>query len=85
VVENLFAIQESKLKLARLGADYLVLRGGRATVGPLALASQEIRALRALSDTAVYNTAKREVSRRADDLPAALALADAIVDARAAA
>ena len=27
-VENLFAIQEAKLKLARLGADYLVFRGG---------------------------------------------------------
>ena len=36
-VEHLFAIQEAKLKLARLGADYLVYRGGRATVGPLVL------------------------------------------------
>ncbi len=34
-VENLFAIQEAKLKLARLGADYLVFRGGRAAVGPV--------------------------------------------------
>ncbi len=33
-VEHLFAIQEAKLQLARLGADYLVFRGGRATVGP---------------------------------------------------
>ena len=38
-VENLFAIQEAKLQLARLGADYLVFRGGRATVGPLVLGS----------------------------------------------
>ena len=45
-VENLFAIQEAKLKLARLGADYLVYRGGRATVGPLVLGSGELRALR---------------------------------------
>ena len=44
-VENLFAIQEAKLKLARLGADYLVFRGGRATVGPLVLGSE--RAARA--------------------------------------
>ena len=44
-VENLFAIQEAKLKLARLGADYLVYRGGRATVGPLVLGSAELRAL----------------------------------------
>ena len=33
-VENLLAIQEAKLKLARLGADYLVYRG-RTVVGPL--------------------------------------------------
>ena len=46
-VENLFAIQEAKLKLARIGADYLVYRGGRATVGPLALGSDELRTLRA--------------------------------------
>ncbi|HEY7729535.1 MAG TPA: transcription-repair coupling factor, partial [Gaiellaceae bacterium] len=84
-VESLFAIQEAKLKLARLGADYLVFRGGRATVGPLALGSSELRALRAVVDTAVYSTAKREVSLRADDLQGALGLADAIVEARVAA
>jgi transcription-repair coupling factor (superfamily II helicase) len=84
-VENLFAIQDAKLKLARIGADYLVFRGGRATVGPLTLGSSELRALRSLFDTAVYSTAKREVSRRADDLEGALALADAIVEARLAA
>ena len=38
-VENLFSIQEAKLKLAGIGADYLVFRGGRATVGPLLLGS----------------------------------------------
>ena len=32
-VEHLFAIQEAKIKVARLGADYLVFRGGKATVG----------------------------------------------------
>jgi transcription-repair coupling factor (superfamily II helicase) len=84
-VESLFAIQEAKLKLARIGADYLVYRGGRATVGPLALGSTELRALRAVADTAVYSTAKREVSLRADDLQGALGLADAIVEARLAA
>jgi transcription-repair coupling factor (superfamily II helicase) len=84
-VENLFAIQEAKLKLARVGADYLVFRGGRATVGPVSLGSGELRALRTVFDTAVYSTARREVSRRADDLEAALALADAIVEARLAA
>ena len=50
-VENLFTIQDAKLKLARLGADYLVFRGGRATVGPLVLGSAELRALRGRSPT----------------------------------
>jgi len=84
-VENLFLIQEAKLKLALIGADYLVYRGGRATVGPLALGSGELRALRAAADTVVYTQAKREVALRADDLRAALGLADAIVAARLAA
>ena len=57
-VEHLFAIQEAKLKLARLGADYLIYRGGRATVGPLVLGSAELRALRDVSDTAVYTQRK---------------------------
>jgi transcription-repair coupling factor (superfamily II helicase) len=84
-VENLFAIQEAKLALARIGADYLVYRGGRATVGPLVLGSGELRALRAVADTAVYSTSRREVSRRTDDLQGALGLAAAIVEARLAA
>ena len=84
-VENLFAIQEAKLALARIGADYLVYRGGRATVGPLLLGSGELRALRAVADTAVYSTSRREVSRRTDDLQGALGLAAAIVEARLAA
>ncbi len=84
-VENLFAIQEAKLQLARIGADYLVYRGGRATVGPLALGSNELRALRAVADAAVYSTARREVSQRAEGLEQALGLAAAIVEARLAA
>jgi transcription-repair coupling factor (superfamily II helicase) len=84
-VENLFAIQEAKLKLARLGADYLVYRGGRATVGPLTLASGELQSLRAGTPTAIYSTSKREVSLRVETLEAALELPDAIVQARLAA
>jgi transcription-repair coupling factor (superfamily II helicase) len=84
-VDNLFAIQEAKLKLARVGADYLVYRGGRATVGPLVLGAQELRALRAAVETAVYTAAKREVDYRTHDLKGALGLADAIVEARLAA
>ena len=84
-VSNLFAIQEAKLKLARLGADYLVFRGGRATIGPLALASAEFQALRSAVPTAIYSTSKREVTLRVEDLEGALELPDAIVRARVAA
>jgi transcription-repair coupling factor (superfamily II helicase) len=78
-VEHLFAIQEAKLKLARAGADYLVVRGGRAAVGPLVLGSGDLRALRALADTAVYTSARREVSMRASGFKPALELVDAIL------
>src|SRR5213594_1817308 len=58
-VENLFAIQEAKLKLARLGADYLVFRGGRVAVGPLSLGSAEVRTLVGAAPTVIYSTSKR--------------------------
>ncbi len=80
-VEALFAIQEARLAIAAAGADYLVLRGGRAAIGPVALGSPEVRRLRALVDTAVYTSAKREVTVRTDGLEGALQLAAAIVDA----
>ncbi len=90
-VENLFAIQEAKLKLAVLGADYLVFRDGRTTVGPLVLGSGELRDLRALVDTAVYVTASSEVSLRMNrhspvgGLSGAMSLVDAILEVRRAA
>jgi transcription-repair coupling factor (superfamily II helicase) len=84
-VENLFEIQEAKLKLARLGADYLVFKGGRSIVGPLVLGSAELRNLRRLADTAVYSSAQREVTLRGEGFKSALALVDAILDLRLAA
>jgi transcription-repair coupling factor (superfamily II helicase) len=84
-VENLFAIQEAKLKLARLGADYLVFRGGRAVLGPLVLGSAELRELRRLADTAVYSSSRSEVTLRGDGFNRALELVDAILDLRLAA
>jgi transcription-repair coupling factor (superfamily II helicase) len=84
-VENLFAIQEAKLKLAQAGADYLVFRGGKATVGPLLLGSAELRALRGELDTAVYTSARREISFRSDEFSSAVQLVDAILGARRAA
>jgi len=84
-VENLFAIQEAKLKLAQLGADYLVFRSGRSTVGPLVLGSDELRELRERVDTAIYATGRKEVSLRDGDFTGAIRLVDAILDARRAA
>jgi transcription-repair coupling factor (superfamily II helicase) len=84
-VENLFLIQESKLKLARAGADYLVFRGGKASVGQMVLGSEELRDLRRRIDTAVYTVANREISLREEGFPQALRLVDAILAARQAA
>ncbi len=84
-VESLFAIQEAKLKLARAGADYLVFRGGRATVGRFVLGSGELRELRSRAETAVYTSAQGEVSLRGDSFSGAVGLVDAILDARRAA
>jgi transcription-repair coupling factor (superfamily II helicase) len=91
-VENLFAIQEAKLKLALLGADYLVFRDGRTTVGPLVLGSGELRELRDVAATAIYTSARSEVSQRVDGgadgarrFPPALSLVDAILELRRAA
>jgi transcription-repair coupling factor (superfamily II helicase) len=81
-VESLFSIQEAKLRLARIGADYLVFRGGKAVVGPLVLGSAELRELRGALDTAVYSTAAREVSLRGEGFERALALVDAILELR---
>ena len=77
-VENLFLIQEAKLKLAALGADYLVFRGGRASVGQIVLGSGELRALRNRFATAVYTVANREITLREEAFAQALRLVDAI-------
>jgi transcription-repair coupling factor (superfamily II helicase) len=84
-VENLFLIQEAKLKLARVGADYLVFRAGKASVGQMVLGSEELRDLRRRVDTAVYSTGNREITLREDGFPQALRLVDAILAARLAA
>ena len=81
-VENLFAIQEAKIKVALLGADYLVFRGGKATVGRLVLGSAELKELRSRIHTAVYAVGNNEVSLRSEDgFPQALRLVDAILEA----
>ena len=72
-VESLFAIQEAKLAVAAAGADYLVFRAGKATVGPVTLGGDELRALRGVIDTAVYTSARREVAVRTDGFEGARA------------
>src|SRR5438477_4051689 len=85
-VENLFRIQEAKIKVALLGANYLVFQGGKATVGRLVLGSGELRELRDRAKTAVYVSAKQEVSMRGqEEIAQAVELVDAILDARRAA
>ncbi len=85
-VENLFRIQEAKIKVALLGADYLVFQAGKATVGRLVLGSGELRELRDRAKTAVYVSAKQEVSMRGQEqIAQAVELVDAILDARRAA
>ena len=81
-VESLFAIQDVKLKLARIGADFLVFRGGRAVVGPLVLGSSELRELRSTAPIAVYSSAKRELAQRGERFAEAVALVDAILELR---
>src|SRR5437773_1657177 len=84
-VEALFAIQDAKLKLAQTGADYLVYRGGRLTVGPFVLGSVDLRTLRTAVPTAVYEAGRREVSLRVDSYREGLDLLDAILELRPAA
>ncbi|HEY2354237.1 MAG TPA: transcription-repair coupling factor [Gaiellaceae bacterium] len=85
-VENLFRIQEAKIKVALLGADYLVFQGGKATVGRLVLGSGELRELRDRAKTAVYTSSKQEITMRGqEELAQAVQLVDAILDARRAA
>ena len=85
-VENLFRIQEAKIKVALLGADYLVFQGGKATVGRLVLGSGELRELRDRAKTAIYASSSQEVSMRGqEEIAQAVALVDAILDARRAA
>jgi len=85
-VENLFRIQEAKIKVALLGADYLVFQGGKATIGRLVLGSGELRELRDRAKTAIYVSSKQEVSIRGqEELTQAVQLVDAILDARRAA
>jgi len=81
-VANLFAIQQVKLDLAQVGADYLVYRDGRVSVGPFVLGSGELRELKTRVETAVYSSSKRELTLRGSTFSAARELLVAILAAR---
>jgi transcription-repair coupling factor (superfamily II helicase) len=84
-VENLFALQETKLKLAQIGADYAVFRNGRFTVGPVALGAEDVREIRESVTTAAYTAAKRELSVRTEGFREGLPVLAAILEVRQAA
>ena len=84
-VEHLFAIQDAKLQLARLGRRLprLPRRPGDRRPARARLRGAPRAARR--RDTAVYTSSKREVSLRTDGLEGAIGLVGAIVNARRAA
>jgi transcription-repair coupling factor (superfamily II helicase) len=65
-VENLFAIHEARLIAGELGAEVVALRGGKLTVSPLRLDSQQVRALKERAPRVVYSVSSREISCRID-------------------
>ncbi len=89
-VANLLAIQELRLVAAEMGMAVATLRSGTFSVGPIALGSPEVRALRERFPAVRYTVANRELSLRPVVEPPAtrpgvhqgLELLDAIIDIR---
>jgi transcription-repair coupling factor (superfamily II helicase) len=89
-VSNLLAIQELRLVAADMGMAVATLRNGTFSVGPVALGSAEVRALRDRFPAVRYTVATRELSLRPAVEPPArrpgvhqgLELLDAILDIR---
>jgi transcription-repair coupling factor (superfamily II helicase) len=84
-VENLFALQEARLRLAEIGADYAVFRNGKLTVGPVLLGADDVRDIRSTVASAAYVSDRRELSMRSDGFREGLPLLAAILDVRQAA
>ncbi|HYX83847.1 MAG TPA: transcription-repair coupling factor [Gaiellales bacterium] len=82
-VQNLLAVQEARLAAAELGADTVTLRGGRMTVGPLALTSTQVAELKRAAPAALYTVARREVAIPVTSgLSQVLEILDAILETR---
>ena len=74
--------------LARVGADFLTLRGERIGVGKLTIGPAELRAIRTEVPNAVYQSGPKELVLRVKEgasMRVALDLVDAIVASRSAA
>jgi transcription-repair coupling factor (superfamily II helicase) len=84
-VENLFALQEARLRLAEIGADYAVFRNGKLTIGPVLLGAEDVRDIRSTVASAAYVSDRRELSMRSDGFREGLQLLTAILDVRQAA
>jgi transcription-repair coupling factor (superfamily II helicase) len=85
-VRNLVLLQETRLTLAPLGVVTLAVTRQRATIGGVALAASELRALREALPGVRVDTARREVTHPIGEgkaqLEAGLDLAAAIIAVR---
>ena len=69
ILSRTFALQEARLRLAEIGADYAVFRNGKLTVGPVLLGAEDVRDIRstvasaAVSDRRELSTSDRGVPR----------------------
>jgi transcription-repair coupling factor (superfamily II helicase) len=87
-LQNLIALQRARIELGRAGAASVEVRGGRLTVTPLELDSDQSAAISDRVEGAVYEWRQRTLSLRVPDEPAArlqaaISLAEAVAEARA--
>jgi transcription-repair coupling factor (superfamily II helicase) len=83
-VDALLAVQRLRIKLREAGASQLAVRSGRATIAPVSLTSQGLRALREAMPGATYAGRERIVSLPVGAAPSErLAAAEAALDALA--
>jgi transcription-repair coupling factor (superfamily II helicase) len=85
-VHALLELQRVRLEVGRLGARVAEIRGGRLSISPLELSSDQVAAIRESIPEALYETSKRTLSLRvpsepAERLEAVVGLVEALVAA----
>jgi transcription-repair coupling factor (superfamily II helicase) len=81
-VESLIELQRSRIELGKAGARVVEVRGGRLSVSPLELDSDQVAAVNERAPEAIYEWRARTLSIRVPDDPAArLAAATSLADA----